>query len=100
MKTIVIIGGTYQAAREELENLCTQARTTMEASEFIAQAIIDNQRLVAIGSSRDDVCWLRGIGFRDVEIITVEPELISSEMQKRINHVRSTNRKLIEIGEH
>ena len=90
MKTVVIIGSTYQVAKEELESKCSRAGVTMKKDKFIAEASIDGQRIVAIGGSVQDVCWLRDLGFNIEEIIVIEPDLISEEMRKRINHVQST----------
>ena len=90
MKTVVIIGSTYQVAKEELESRCSRAGVTMKKDKFIAEASIDGQPIIAIGGSAEDVCWLRGLGFNIEEIIVIEPDLISEEMRKRINHVQST----------
>lgn len=85
MKTVIIIGGTRQAARQKLQQM---DEGTIHHEDGYDEVQANGHRTLAIGGEEDDVCWLQGLGF-DVEIITVEPEGISEKMQKRINHVRS-----------
>lgn len=88
--TVVIVGGTYQAAQEELKSIYSRIGAAMKKGEFTTEATVDGRRIVAMGGSRKDVCWLRELGFHIEKIIVVEPDLVSEEMGKRINHVRST----------
>lgn len=92
MKTIVIIGGTYLAACQRLQQVCKGA-SSITQQEGYHEAKVDGHRVIAMGGNEEDVCWLQGLGFKNIEIITVQADRISDRMQKRINHVRSTQRR-------
>lgn len=87
MKTIVIVGGTREAAYQRLKRIASGDGIVRR--DFYDEAEIDGNRILAMGGSEDDVCWLVGLGFCIKRIITVEPNGISEKMGKRINHVRS-----------
>jgi hypothetical protein len=88
VKTIVIIGGTREAALKRLRK--TAPDDGVVHSDFVDEATLDGHRIMAIGGGPGDVCWLRAVGFADVKIITVEDAAISEEMWRRIRHVRTT----------
>lgn len=89
MKQIVIVGGTREAARERLRIETNGSK--IRRFEGYDEATLDGCRYLAMGGEDDEAtCWLVGLGFHIEKIITVEPDGISEEMGKRINHVRST----------
>ena len=102
MKTVVIVGGSREAACGKLRKIA--GNDGIRHLEFYDEAALDGHRVVAIGGGADDVCWLRALGF-GVEIIVVErmgtsikvvkvgEANISEEMRWRINHVQSSNRR-------
>lgn len=102
MKTIVIVGATYQLALEELTRMCQNNNAKIKESAFTSEALIDGQPVIAMGGAPEDVCWLRELGFHIERIDVIEPHLISEPMGKRINHVRSTIRSMrlgMKLGE-
>ena len=89
MKTIVIVGDTREAAREKLMLMCDGSKP--KRLEGYDEAMLDDDhRILAMGGSEDDVCWLVELGFHVEQIIVIEPGGISEMMGRRINHVRST----------
>lgn len=89
MRVTVIVGGTRKGARQKLQQMSEGNR--IQRGEGYDEALVDDRRIIAMGGSSDDVCWLRQLGF-DLEIIVVETALISYSMWKRIKHVRSAQR--------
>lgn len=87
MKTIIIIGGTREAAYKKLEE--TARNDGIVHHDWYHEAEVDGYRLMAIGGEAEDVCFLVGAGFQGVEIVTVEEEAISEPMWGRIRTVRS-----------
>lgn len=88
MKTIVIVGGSLAAALEQLKEMAPN--DGIVSRDFYHEVEWDGHlRIMAIGGSPDDVCFLRDAGF-GCKIKTVEDEGISEEMWRRICHVRST----------
>lgn len=87
MKTVIIIGGTREAARERLNRIARDDGVVHR--EWHDEATVDGCRIVAVGGEPEDECFLRGAGFADVEIITVGAG-ISEAMWRCIRHVRST----------
>ena len=94
MKTIVIIGGTYLAAKEALETLANAAGAQVKKDIYTSEAVIGDERIIAMGGTEQDVCFLRDLGFHIERIDVIMPHLISEPMGKRINHVRSTIRSM------
>jgi len=87
-KIIIVVGGTREAAYQELKRIANG--NGIVRRKFYDEVILDGYPFMAIGGEPEDVCFLRAVGF-DVKIRTVEETLISKEMWRRINHVRSTN---------
>lgn len=85
-KIVVIISNTRAAAERKLKTVAQGV--PIRRLDGFTEAHPDGHRLMAFGGSAEEVCWLRGLGFTDIEIITVG-DGISEAMQKRINHVRS-----------
>lgn len=89
MKTIIIVGGTREAAREKLQLMCNGAK--IKELQWYDEAMLDGTRIWAMGGKAANICFLRDLGFRQIEkIIIVESDGISEEMGKHINYVRST----------
>ena len=88
MKTIVIVGGTREAAYQRLKRIVSNDGVVRY--DFYDEITLDGHRIMAVGGGHDDMCWLRSVGF-DVEIITVENDGISEAMWGRIRQIRSTS---------
>jgi hypothetical protein len=89
MKTIVIVGGTREAALKRLRKM--MPNDGIIRNDFFDEVALDDHRVMAIGGGPDDVCWLRDVGFAGVEIITVGDDGISEAMWGRIRQIRSTS---------
>jgi hypothetical protein len=87
-KTIFIVGGTREAAYQELKRITSGNGVVRR--EFHDEVTLGGHPFMAIGGASEDVCFLRAAGF-DVAIRTIEEAGISEEMWGRIRHVRSTN---------
>ena len=96
MRIIVIVGSTKEVAREKLEKGIKEG--IMRHDDY-DEVVLDGCRVMAIGGSEEDVCWLRGVGFDGVEIVTVDEEGISEAMWKRIRLVWSTNNKRKDVDD-
>jgi len=93
MKTVVIVGGTRDAARKRLEKIVHDNGVVRQ--EWYDEVEIDDHRIMAFSGGPDDVdniCWLRGLGANNIaEIILVERDGISEEMLRHVNYVCSAN---------
>ena len=85
-KTIFIIGGTREAAYQELKRIASGNGVIRQY--WHDEVVLGGHRFIAIGGKPEDVCFLTGAGF-DVVIRTVEEAGISEAMWGRIRHVRS-----------
>lgn len=91
METIVIVGGSREAARERLKLVCDGNR--IKRLQWYDESQVDGHRIWAMGGEKENVCFPRSLGLQIEKFIIVEPDGISEEMGKHINYVRSTIRQ-------
>jgi len=81
--TIVIIRGSREVAYQDLK----KGMVDITRHEYFDEAVFGGHRIIAIGGSEEDVCFLRGAGL-NVEI-DVDGDGISEEMWGRIRYILS-----------
>lgn len=90
-KTIVIVGGTREAACQRLKRIAPN--DGIMRREWYDEVTLDNHCIIALGGEIENVCFLIALGYNRIsEIIVVNEDGVSEKMRSEIRFVRSAKK--------